>query len=231
VSHNFDTLNGFDARVAKNGFVRTTIAIAMAAAAAFTGLATAAEARDREVSASSYGFADAPVASNEFEHPTAWPAFGGGSSCAIFCGPAFGTFVVRRSDVLTSNTADRSAEKTSDAVGRPLGLGGMVMVERLEPDASGLFMHWVVASERTLDENGSHSWAVLSGGADGPWLSSELYRFDGSSFAADVVGRAPPTPEASTWIMVLIGFAGLGFAGRNAGSGLFSNLTRKGAQA
>ena len=29
----------------------------------------------------------------------------------------------------------------------------------------------------------------------------------------DLGGEAPTTPEASTWVMMLIGFAGLGIAG------------------
>jgi len=231
VSHNFDNVGGFHVRIAWDGVVRTTIAVAFAVTAAFTAAVTAAEAKAREVSASSYGFTDAPVADNAFERPFAW-SLGGGPPCVVFCGPAFGTFVVLRSDVLTSNNADLSSEETFGAAGSPLGRGGMIRVERLEPDASALLMNWVVMSERTLDQNGSHSWSLMSGGSDAPWRPSELYRFESSSFAADVLGRAPPTPEVSTWIMMLLGFSGLGFAGwRNGGRGFFSNLTRKGAHA
>jgi hypothetical protein len=96
-----------------------------------------------------------------------------------------------------------------------MGLGGMVVVERLEPDASdSLLTNWVVVSERTVDENGSHSWSLLSGApSNTPWLPNDLYRFEGSSFSMDLLADAPATPEASTWMMMLIGFAGLGAAG------------------
>jgi hypothetical protein len=49
--------------------------------------------------------------------------------------------------------------------------------------------------------------------SDAPWLPNNLYRFEGSSFSADLLGETPATPEASTWVMMLIGFAGLGVAG------------------
>ena len=111
-----------------------------------------------------------------------------------------------------------------------MGVGGLVVSERLEPDPSGAFMNWVVVSERTLDTNGSHSWSLFSNGPDAPWEPINLYRFEGSSFAVNLDGCAPPTPEASTWVMMLLGFAGLSFAGyRNAMRGPFSNTKRKGA--
>ena len=95
-----------------------------------------------------------------------------------------------------------------------MGVGGMVVVERLEPDASGWLTNWVVVSERTIDENGSHSWSLLSGApSNTPWLPNDLYRFEGSSFSMDLLADAPATPEASTWMMMLFGFAGLGAAG------------------
>ena len=135
--------------------------------------------------------------------------------CSVHCGPAFGTYGVRRSELLTSNTADLSTRKTTDSAGHPMGLGGMVVVERLEPDTSdSLLTNWVVVSERTIDENGSHSWSLLSGApSNTPWLPNDLYRFEGSSFSMDLLADAPATPEASTWMMMLFGFAGLGAAG------------------
>jgi hypothetical protein len=93
-------------------------------------------------------------------------------------------------------------------------VGGTVVVERLEPDASGSLINWVVVSERTVDENGSHSWSLLSGAPSNmPWLPNNFYRFEGSAFSADLLADTRPTPEASTWVMMLIGFAGLGMAG------------------
>jgi hypothetical protein len=65
---------------------------------------------------------------------------------------------------------------------------------------------------------------------DTPWLPNDLYRFEGSSFSFDLAGGAPPTPEATTWVMMLIGLAAVTFAGyRNTRNGRFSTLMRKGA--
>jgi hypothetical protein len=115
-----------------------------------------------------------------------------------------------------------------------MGVGGAMVVERLESDASGSLTNWVVVSERTLDEDGSHSWSRLSGvPSDALWQPSDLYRFEGSSFSTDLAvgGTAGPTPEPSTWMMLLMGFAGLCFAGyRNSGNWRFSTPMRKGAQ-
>jgi hypothetical protein len=132
---------------------------------------------------------------------------------------------------LTSNTADLSARKTAEATGHPMGVGGMVMIERLEPDGSGSLMDWVVVSERALDDNGAYSWSLVSGPpADAPWLPGNLYRFEGSSFSFDLGAEPPTTPEASTWVMTLIGLAAVTFARyRVSRNGRFSILVRKGA--
>ena len=201
---------------ARGGIVRSTIALAFAGAAALLASATDADARAREISASSYGFADSLLPNNGLERPRILSLSGRdwALECSVNCSPAFGTDVVGRSELPTSNTPDVSARKTVDATGRPMGVGGMIVIERLEPDASGSLTDWVVVSERTLDDNGSHSWSLLSGiPLDAPWLPSDLYRFEGSSFSMDLAGEAPTTPEASIWVMMLIGFAGLGAAG------------------
>ena len=96
---------------------------------------------------------------------------------------AFGTFVVRRAELLSSNTADVSVNKVVDLTGHTMGLSGMVVTERLEPDSfsgdPGLPADWVVVGERLLDSNGTHSWALLSNAIslDAYWLPIELYRF------------------------------------------------------
>jgi hypothetical protein len=233
VSHDFDTLSGFSDGAARQGIVKMTIAVSLAASAAVIASVTMAEAGSREISASSsYSFADSLLPDVGPQRPPALRVFDGGHPCSIRCGPDFGTFFVRRSDVLTSNTADVSAKTTSDGVGHPMGVGGIEVVERLEADASGAFMNWVVVSERTLDTNGSHSWSLISDGRDAPWAPSNLYRFEGSSFAVDLDGSAPPTPEASTWIMTLLGFAGVCLASRRrTRTGLSSSFKRKGAHA
>jgi hypothetical protein len=194
----------------------STIALAIAATAAIAQSVTDANADAREVSASSYGFADSLLPNTGLERPGTLSLSGRdwALKCSVNCGPAFGTSITSRSEMLTSNTADVASRKTADSAGHALGVGGTVVVERLEPDASGSLMNWVVVSERTVDENGSHWWSLLSSmPSDAPWLPSDLYRFEGSSFSMDLAGEAPPTPEASTWVMMLIGFAGLGVAG------------------
>ena len=191
-------------------------ALALAASAA------EADAGAREIGASSYGFADSLPNPRDLERAPAPPvsplrAANWPPGCLVNCGPAFGAYLVRRSDVLTSNTADLAAKTAPDPSGHPVGVGGTTMVERLEPDAAGSPMNWVVVSERTQDENGSHSWSLLSGAPDAPWLPSDLYRFEGSSFSADLAAAPSATPEPSTWMMTLIGLAVVTFAGyRNA---------------
>jgi hypothetical protein len=210
--------------------------LAVVGVAALFASATNADASAREIRESSYGFADSLWTQTDIERSGALsPSSRGGShQCSANCGPAFGTTVVRRSDLLTSNTADLAARTTADPNGHAMGVGGAIVVERLEPDASGSLTNWIVVSERALDENGSHSWSLLSGvPTAAPWLPGDLYRFEGSSFSTDLAvgGNAGATPEPSTWMMMLMGFAGLSFAGyRNSRSWRFSALMRKGAQ-
>ena len=193
------------------------LALAFAAAAALTASVTDADARAREIGASSYGFDDSLLPNTGLEHLSTLSAPGsdGALKCSVNCGSAFGASVVQRSELLTSNTADVSTRKTTDSAGHPMGVGGTVVVERLEPDAPGsLLTNWVVVSERAIDENGSHSWSLLSRApSNTPWLPNDLYRFEGSWSSTDLLADTQPTPEASTWVMMLIGVAGLGMAG------------------
>jgi hypothetical protein len=123
---------------------------------------TDADASAREISASSYSFADSLLPNTGLERlrTPSLPGSDGTLKCSVDCGLAFGTFVTPRSELLASNTADVSTRKTTDSAGHAMGVGGMVVVERLEPDASGWLTNWVVVSERTIDENGSHSWSL-----------------------------------------------------------------------
>jgi hypothetical protein len=83
-----------------------------------------------------------------------------------------------------------------------------------------------VVGERALDSSGTHSWWLLSPdiSLEAHWLPIDLYRFEDSSFSTDFAASAPTgaaaTPEASTWAMTLIGFAGLSVAG-------YRNLARR----
>ena len=92
-------------------------------------------------------------------------------------------------------------------------------------------MDWVVVSEQALDDNGAHSWSLLSRlPADAPWLPGNLYQFESSSFSFDLAAEPSATPESSTWVMTFIGLAAVIFARyRSSRNGRFSTLVRKGA--
>ncbi len=202
-------------RGAARRIVLSTLALAIATASALAASETDANAAAREIIAFSYGFANSLLPNRGLEHLAPLSPFSeeGTHECWLNCGPALGATIVRRSAMLTSNTGDVSPRKTIDGTGHPMGLGGMVMTERLEPDASGSLTNWVVTSERTVDENGSHSWSLLSSApSDSPWLPNDLYRFEGSFLAVDRLADTPTTPEASTWAMMVIGLASLGAA-------------------
>ena len=215
-----------DVGVALRCIVLSTLALAFAVTMALAASATRAHAATREISTSSYRFADSLLPNKGLEPPQKLSLSGRdwALKCSINCGP--GASITSRSELLTSNTADVATRKTKDSAGHEMGVGGTVVVERLEPDASGsLLTNWVVVSERTVDENGSHSWSLLSGmPSDAPWLPKNLYRFEGSSFSTDLLGETPTTPEASTWVMMLIGFAGLCVAGYRSSKTARSNF-------
>lgn len=217
MTQNPDNLGRMDVGATRRNVALSIIALALAATAAIALSVRDADAGAREVSASSYGFADSLLPNTGLERLGTLSLFGRdwALKCSVNCGPAFGTSMTSRSELLTSNTADVATRKTTNSAGHPMGVGGTVVVERLEPDASGsLLTNWVVVSERTVDENGSHSWSLLPGApSNTPWLPNDLYRFEGSSFSMDLLADTPPTPEASTWVMMLLGFAGLGVAG------------------
>ncbi len=122
----------------------SAIALAMGATAALAAPVTRANAGAREINVSSYSFADSVGTKAEIERPTA-PGGEGFHPCWVHCGSAFGATIIRRSDLLTSNTADLSTKKTADANGRQMGVGGMIVVERMETHASGALMNGVVS--------------------------------------------------------------------------------------
>jgi PEP-CTERM motif len=207
---------GRQQRGAKGKTVRSRVALALAVVAAHFAPATEADASAREMnSAWTYGFADSLWTKKEIEPSgTRSSSVGDGTlRCFASCGPAFGVDVVRRNELL--NTPDASGKTILDTSGHPVGVSGMIVTERLEPDAFG--GTWVVVGEGMLDSSGTHSWFLLSADVslDSPWRSTNLYTFEGSSFAMDFAGGPPlaTTPEPSTWAMMLIGFAGLGMAG------------------
>jgi hypothetical protein len=204
-----------------------------AGATALVASTANADAGAREIdNAWSYGFADSLLLHNGVERSTIPSVVHGALRCFVDCGPSFGASVVRRSELLSSNTGDVSARRVVDASGHLMGVSGTIVIERLERNGFGA--DWVVVGERTLDEDGTHSWALLSTDVsrEPPWVPINLYQFEGSSVSTDFAAgaRLGATPEASTWTMMLIGFAGLGFAGyRGSRNQPFSILIRNGA--
>ena len=221
-----DDLGRIHSGGAGHSIVRLPIALAFAAAlaASATSASARADVLGTKSSAWSYGFNDLQWTNNGLERPrTLSPLAGWSPQCFVNCGPTFGTYIVQRAELLSSNTADVSVNKAADQSGHATGASGMIITERLGPYSFGAdpgsWTDWQVVGERVLDSDGTHSWSLLSPdiSPDAHWLPLELYRFEGSSFSMDFVARTPAgasaTPELSTWAMMLIGFAGLGLAG------------------
>jgi hypothetical protein len=210
---------------ARRSLVRSTMATAFAAIAALAASATRANAAadaPGTKSVWSYDFNDSLWTNTGLYRPNTLSSFAGGApQCFVNCGPAFGSHVVQRTELLSSNTADVSVNKAAEPTGHRVAVSGMIISERLEAYGFGAdpssWADWQVVAERVLDSAGTHSWSLLSAdiSLDAHWLPLDLYRFEGSSFSMDFAARASAgaAPESSTWAMVLIGFAGLGLAG------------------
>jgi hypothetical protein len=223
----FDDLRRVHGGGGRRRFGRLTTALALAAATALVASATGASARADSPgarSSSSYGFDDSLWTSPGLKRPmTLSPLAAWAPQCFAECGPTFGTYVVQRTELFSSDTADLAVNKAADSAGHAVALSGMVITERLDPYGfaadAGSWTDWGVVGERVLDSNGTHSWSLLSSdiSLDAHWLPIELYRFEDSSVSMDFAANAPAgvsaTPESSTWAMTLIGFAVLGVAG------------------
>jgi hypothetical protein len=202
---------------------RQVIALAYAAAAALVALASGADASASRIGGAwSSGFDDWAWTDTSLARPkTLSPLAGWAEQCLVDCGPVFGTTVVRRAELLSSNTADVSANTVADSTGHMTGMSGMTVIERLAPDGfaadPGSLTDWVVTGERTLDSDGIHSWSLLSPeiSPDARWLPIEHYRFEDASLSMNFAAAASAgaTPEASTWAMALVGFLWLSVAG------------------
>ena len=193
---NFGRLRGG----ARGGSVRSTIALAVAGAAALVAPAANAGApvdRPNVASASSYDFDDSLWTNVRLKRPaTLSPLAEWAPRCFVNCGPAFGTYVVRRSELLRSNTPDVSVNRAADPTGHAVGVSGTILAERLETDSFGAETDWVVVSERTLDSNGSHSWSLLSGvPSDAPWPQPTSIGSRARRFLLTSQRSRPPRPK------------------------------------
>jgi PEP-CTERM motif len=210
--------------LARRGGAQSARALALAAAAALLAAAACAGASAAmpEIDRSwSSGFQDSPWTSDGLGRPKTPPSplADWTAQCFVDCAPAFGARLVRWTELLSSNTADVSVNKAADPAGHPVGISGMIVTERLEPDGfgadPGALTGWTVVAERMLDGDETHSWSLspTDGSLDSHGLPLELYRFESSSFSIDFASSAAaganPAPEPSTWAMMLIGFAGL----------------------
>jgi hypothetical protein len=206
---------------ARRGVVRSAITLAFAAAAALVASASGADASAPRIGGAwSSGFDDW-LWTDTSPPKTLSPLAGWAEQCLIDCGPAFGTYAVRRTELMSSNAADASVNRAADSTGHMMGVSGLTVIERLASDGftadSGLMTDWVVTGERTLDGGGTHSWSLLPPdfSPDTRWLPIQVYRFEDASLSMNfaTAASASATPEASTWAMTLVGFLWLSVAG------------------
>ncbi len=201
--------------------VKSTTTLGLAAAALIASLAASANAETRAAWSSSFN--DSLWINNRVGHSKnlSWPVPEWTPQCLVSCGPIFGARIVRRTQLLSTNSADVSGNKVVDLTGHAMAVSGMIVIERLDPSGFGqdpsLPTNWQVVGERVFDGNETHSWSLLSADTslDAHWLPIQLYRFEDTSFSMNIEAgmRTGATPEPSTWAMMIIGFAGLCFAG------------------
>ncbi len=130
--------------------------------------------------------------------------------------------VIYRTELLTSTAADASAHRVIDINGHAMSVSGMIITEHA--DSVGMTFgatEWSVVGERVFDEGGARGWSVLPQDASpyAGWLPIRVYSFDYEGPAVSYAGAEPSAsafPEPATWAMMLLGFAGLGFAGYRA---------------
>ena len=116
MTRNPDNLGRVDVGATRRNVALSMIALAIAATTAIAGSVTDANAGAREVNASSYGFADSLLSNKGFEPPQKLSLSGRdwALQCSVNCGPVFGTSVMSRSELLTSNNADVATRKTME---------------------------------------------------------------------------------------------------------------------
>ena len=201
--------------------VKSATTLGLAAAALFAFFAASANAETR--AAWAYSFNDFLWVNKGVGNSKnlSWPIPGWTRQCMVGCGPIFGARVVRRTELLSTNSADVSGNKVVDLTGHAMAVSGMIVIERLDPSGfsqdSSLTTNWLVVGERVFDSNETHSWSLLSvdTSLDAHGLPIQLYRFEDTSFSMNIEAGRPTgaTPEPSTWAMMIIGFAGLCVAG------------------
>jgi hypothetical protein len=103
--------------------------------------------------------------------------------------------------------------------------------QTFQPSATGFFVYAADLGTQTLPKNSNYSNFDLLTLNKGLLQGSYVVAFLDSSHATAnsgaifETGRMPSTPEPSTWAMMLLGFAGLGFAGYRKARGARAALS------
>ena len=118
---------------------------------------------------------------------------------------------IRRVELFTTTAADASPNRKVDINGHPLGVSGVVIIERVERSGFsqdfGLTTTWDVGGEQVFDAAGMHAWEALN-----PDASPNAKWAPISSYSFEATGPQAAVPEASTWALLGIGFAALAAA-------------------
>ena len=139
--------------------------------------------------------------------------------CSLSVGGRPSVTIIQRDERLSSYSTDNSANKSVDVTGHAVNVSGIIVTEVGEVNelsmASGHIWEWSIGGERDSDETGSHSWTLLTIDASpyAGWLPIQVYSFSGDTPALLDEPSSIGAAETSTWAMMALGFAGLGFAG------------------
>lgn len=142
--------------------------------------------------------------------------------CTLSVGARPSVTITYRDERLRSYSTDISANKSVDETGHAVSVSGIIVDEIGEVDdfamMSGNITRWSAGGESDFDDVGTRSWSRLATDASpyASWLPIQVYSFSGETmtllYALDQQSSIG-FPEPSTWAMLLLGFAGLGFAG------------------
>jgi hypothetical protein len=115
-------------------------------------------------------------------------------------------------DALDGVSADTFANLFLNNPGGNVPAGGTDSVS----GESFLGANSAAASCATPYFSGSAYWCDAGDGQSGLWAGSAIGNNSGNGFYAEQLYVRNAVPEASTWAMMVLGFAGLGFAGYRA---------------